>query len=256
MSFQGVCDIIAIDNPYLQVQIRTRPGKNPPAWSGVVQVGLKWKATDTILFLFDGSDRMVINNLASHTKEVQYSVAENTRLPGRMVHKFQFLGFPTDNFIRVEELPYGLHNIDVKGFGRTFGGSSGFVGAWDRWSQEPRVLLRDGTLTGGYDTTSIAISWRVRNNESFLNNPSDVCVSESPCGPGQEIECVEDNDFDRGRSLQLDECGDSCDKILDPLLRLFCKEDVKITGYTFWACQNAYVEPIVNESIREFLFCS
>ena len=50
LAFQGVCDIIAIDNDLLQLQLRTRPGRIKPTWAGVVQVGLKWKATNTILF--------------------------------------------------------------------------------------------------------------------------------------------------------------------------------------------------------------
>lgn len=212
-----------------------------------MQVALLWKATETILFRFVGNDRMTIDNIDSHKDVIQYTFRENPRLAGKFIHKFQFTIVSNDNFIQIEELPYGLHNIEVKGFGATFGGSSGFVGSWDRWSDKPRVVMRDGKLYSGFDASRIARSWKVIENESILEDPSDVCANQVDCGPDKDVLCVEDlNNF---RFSEADECTTSCDDIADPTMRVFCELDVKETPYAFWACQNSYTAPIINESI-------
>ena len=223
-----MCDIIVIDNDYIQLQIRTRPGRNPPAWSGVVQLALKWKPTNNILFRFEGNKRMTIDNTGSHSDDVHYSFEPNPRIPGKVIHRFQFLGAPTDNFLRVEELPFGLHNIDVVGFGATFSGSRGLLGDWDRWSKEPRLTKRDGSVYYGYDVAEVAKSWRAKAGESILKNPSNICEASYPCEAGTEIECVEDmNTFDYTvtRAREDFTCTSSCDEIDDSLLRFFCWKD-------------------------------
>ena len=251
VSFQGICDLVTIDNPYLQMQLRTRPGRSTPAWSGVTQVALLWKPTNTILFRFVKNHRMDspgINNLLNYADVVEYTKFENSLMPGRFIHKFQFKMASTDNFIRVEELPYGLHNIDVLGFGATFGGSSGFIGDWKRWSQTPRIVFRDNTLPENIDAIALAKSWSVRTDESFLYLPSDLCTSEANCGPGEEIECVEDDGFDMSQRLSENSCALGCDGIEDTLMRTFCKEDVRLTGLQEIACSNSYRDPVVSKS--------
>ena len=158
LAFQGVCDVIAIDNELLQLQVRTRPGRRAPQWSGVVVLALLWKPTNTILFRFEGNNRFTVNNLDSHRDIVQHTFEVNDAIPGKRMHKFQFTSVSDDNFIRVEELPYGLHNIEVKGVGGTFGGSKGLIGSRDRWSQSPPFQLRDGSNYLAYDASKVAKS--------------------------------------------------------------------------------------------------
>ncbi len=216
----------------------------------MVQVAVFWKPTNNILFRFVGNDRVDIYNIPSHQSDVQHTWEENQNLAGKYIHKFQFLMAPTDNYIRVEELPFGLHNVDIKGFGATFGQSSGMVGEWGLWDENTRVKLRNEKLYDGFDATKVAKSWRVLPNESILSSPSDVCAADAPCGPGRAVQCVEDlNTFRKNRGERNeDSCESTCDDIEDATARLFCAEAERLTGFSFWGCTNAFINPITVES--------
>ena len=262
LVFDGVCDAIAIDNPLLQLQLRTRPGRNDNKWSGVVQVAALWKETNNILFRFregGGFDRIEIDSTNVHGDVVTYTKEKNNDYPrgNFQVHTFQFAGTSGANFIRVEEIPLGLYNIQVLGFGSTFSRSAGLIGSWDRWDKRPRILLREeNKLYDGFNAVKVAKSWRVRieDGESLLASPSDVCEETFDCGIGKDIPCVEDLVGFRGdsrgdsRTIEVEECNKTCDDISNPHMRQLCQENVRKTGYTFWACQNAYDETVITES--------
>ncbi len=190
---------------------------------------------------------MVKDQTSRFADEVEYTKEDNPQFQGRFIHTFQFKAAPSNNFIRIEELPYGLHDMEVLGFGQTFGRSNGLVGAWDLWDKEKRFRSRDGRVYGGFDATKVAQDWRVQESESFLAGPSDICVSETTCGDGLEVQCIEDlYSFDRStRNF----CDASCEDIAEPILRLFCLLDTERTGLNFWACKNSSRNTIINESI-------
>ena len=242
-----------------------RPGR-AGKWSGTTQVGLRWKnpATGgTTLFLFDGNSRLVVKNweLAEFKDRVTYSSWKNVVDDRFNVHKFEFddngMKIGQGNFIRVEETAHGLHNVEISGFGGLFRGSRGVWGAWNLWKELNRIELRygNGEVYDGSSSINVFKNWQLGNGESFLNDKSDICEATIECGPTHQVQCVEDlNQFllsnaPDQRSLQNeDTCDAECDDITHPLLRMFCKRDVEITGYNFWACQNAYNDPIIDQT--------
>ena len=232
LTFQGICDVIGVDNDALQLQFRTRRGRSDASYSGVTEIAVKWKPTNTTLFQFEGDKRMVVDNISSHSSDVKYSIDQRSN--GFNIHTFQFVGATNgDNYIKIEENPYGLHNIQIKGFGKTFGGSRGMIGAWNRWDAYPRLEMRKGWLYYGYDAVTVAKSWNVGFHESLFGTPSSICESEYPCGPGLELECYEDM-YMFGSQNRQQQCSLTCDDIENPRLRMFCKQDVALTGYDFW----------------------
>ena len=256
-TFYGSCDTIAFETSQLQLQVRTRPGGG---WSGVVQVGLKWLPTGETIFLFDGSARLVTNNV----DKPQYSAILNyesrpkessSSYAGDQIHYFYFLGGPDDkeNYMKIEEWKYGLYNIEIKGHGSTFAGSKGSLGAWSRYDENYKFILRDNTVYFGTSIFDVIYSWRVLDNgESILNDPSTICTSSSECYPtysNATLPCVYNNVYrDRKvRGLQTS-CDKTCDDLTTPLEKKMCQLDVALSGETDWACQATYTDPIIYES--------
>jgi hypothetical protein len=185
--------MMVIDNDYLQLQVRTRPGKGPNFWSGVTQVGARWgdKTKRNILFLFGGSKFDDLNNSTENSEIVDYKVKPHANYTGLKIHEFH-IKKPIEadnNYIKIEELPLGLYNVQTVGSSLTFKGSLGFVGSWDNWNSLPRVVLRNRTLYEGNSAAEVAKSWRLKDSENFLNEPSDICRRTPTCGPNITVEC-------------------------------------------------------------------
>ena len=256
-TFYGACDTIAFETSKLQLQVRTRPGGG---WSGVVQVGLKWLPTGETIFLFNGSLRLVENNVANYSTILNYERKSKQSPSGYAadyVHYFHFLNGPAnkDNFIFIEEWKYGLYNIEIKGNGSTFAGSKGSLGAWNRYDESKKFILRDNvnTVYTGNSIFDVINSWRVKDNgESILNNPSTICTSSGACGTGVgQLPCIYGDTYRNRKMMKRglqSACNKTCDDLTTPLEKDMCQSDVSLSGDTDWACQVTYTDPIIYES--------
>ena len=186
-------------------------------------------------------------NILTYTQKPKQSYSTYA---GDYIHEFNFLGAPAgkDNLMKIEEWKYGLYNIEIKGYGSTFGGSVGAFGAWNRYNEENRFILRgSGDVYYGNAIFDVIESWKVKACESILDEPSDICTSSSSCGGAGEFPCIESGAY-RARELQTGFCDKTCDDLTTPLEKQMCKIDVALSGTTDWACQEAYTDPIIYDS--------
>lgn len=231
-DFQGGCDQIAIDNPIIQLQIRTRPRGY---YSTVTEVGLFFKAHGEVFHMnTTGQATFNITNGASVTQLAAYSG-----------YDIVFAGNP-DSFIRVTNY-FGNIAIQAMGNGYIFSDSEGMFGSWNHGG----VRFRNGTLfdtSGGWAATrersiELALDWMVQPNESLFLDPSVECDGSRNCGPGETFLC------DATRRLETEKCEKSCDDIPNEIAKSACEEDLVIlNGDNTFTCQPAYIEPLIVEA--------
>ncbi len=200
---------------------------------------------------------MTIDNTSDFSTVFTYTKKTKTSTSsyaGDYIHEFHFLGAPsgTKNYIKIEEWKFGLHNIEINGYGSTFGDSVGAFGAWNRYDMGKPYLLRNGEVYDDFEIFDVIESWKVLPSESILDEPSDICTASAACGDGpDELPCVDDNAYRaRGlRGLQVTgSCDKTCDDLTTPLEKEMCEIDVSLSGMTDWACQEAYINPIIYDT--------
>lgn len=247
-DYQGACDQIAIDNPILQLQIRTRPR----GWySTVTEVGFLMKSSgETFNIREDGlggfttTDLLTPLSLPASMNYVSANVREIT--------------FDLNNFIRINTW-YGGISVQVQGTGAFFFGSVGMFGSWNHGG----IRFSNGTLydtSGGYAETretsfELALDWQVPLAFSLMNAPNETCTAASSCGPDEIFDCGEGGERPQGparvrRELQIVDptCTEiDCSNISVELHRLACEEDLILTGDPTWACEPNKVNPVIEE---------
>eukprot|EP00804_Cyclotella_cryptica_P008054 CCRYP_004558-RC/>CCRYP_004558-RC protein AED:0.04 eAED:0.04 QI:1123/1/1/1/1/0.8/5/276/517 len=237
-DFQGGCDQYAIDNPVLEVQIRTRPRN---WYSTITQVAIRIKATNEVFRVkSDGQYENTIGNsalsTATHSASIYDWYAE---------HTISLAGTNPASFITI--YVYSTYGISMQAYGCSayFAGSEGMCGSWDRGE----AFLKDGSrfkITGDYEydksrSIALARSWQVPISNSLLWDPSDVCDPSSNCGEGEVFACEADR-----RYLQANAgCTRSCADITIQQFREQCEKDVALTGDETWACGASYVSPVI-----------
>jgi len=244
-DFQGGCDQIAIDNPVLQVQMRTRPRN---FYSTITEVVVLMKATGQLM-------RVSATGANSNTID---GASDGQVNPMGNGYQLNFLNAP-GSFIRVTN--YGGNiNLQVQGDGRIFCGSEGMLGSWNYGG----VRFRNGALydtSGGWAATrltsiALALDWQIPLNDNLLTDPSSICDASSDCGPSEIFDCtdsrrvLEVDEKQEEREMQSTICSLSCDDIFDPtptlILRSSCEEDlILLSGDNFFTCQPAYTDPII-----------
>jgi len=240
-DFQGGCDMIAIDNPVLQVQIRTRPRGT---YSTITQVAVEIKATGEVLKMkVDGTVDNTIGNsgvgLATYSAFGEF----HTIALGNEAEK---------SYIRIYQRSYGITMV-ANGCTFYFAGSEGMCGSWD----DGGVNLSDGTpidLSGdqGDDDKkarafALAQSWMIDPAESHLWDPSTICDPTANCGPTGGGEGVFPCNAVRNRRLQVNPgCTLTCADINIEQYREQCELDVLSTGDPSWACADAYINTPTN----------
>jgi len=243
-DFQGGCDVIAIDNEILQLQIRTRPRRG---WSTITEVGLLIKASGQT-FGYSVEDDSAVFNIDETTSQVRVDDSSSPNLKAYTIHFLNAL----NSFILVTS--YGGNiSLQVKGTGAIFSSSVGMLGSWDYGS----VRFRNGRLfdtSGGWAGTrkrsfALANDWKVSSAaESLMKTHSDVCVDQRICGQHGPFACGDV----RKLSQILPTCNQTCEALpdLDPtnITRSSCEEDIAITDGNFFTCQPAYQNPLVIES--------
>jgi len=242
-DFQGGCDMIAIDNDKLQLQIRTRPRNS---WSTITEVGLLMKVSGQ-KFRYSVGDTSAESDIDETTSNVRVDVLSPTS------YTITFLN-ALDSFIRINN--YGGNiNLQVQGMGTIFSGSEGMLGSWDYGGVRFRNGMQFDTR-GGWSGTrershALALDWKVPSaTASLLKVHSDVCVDQRVCGIGT-FDC---GDI-RRLSEALPDCDATCDDTLDldptGITKSACEEDILITGENSFTCQPAYQLPIVIEADPE-----
>lgn len=243
-DFQGACDQIAIDNPILQLQIRTRPRQG---YSTVTEVGFLLKSTgETFNIMDDGNGTFITDNqLTAASAPVTVVVTgSNTR----------DIQFNANNFIRINTWGGGI-SVQVQGQASIFYGSEGMYGSWNHGG----IRFRNGThydTSGGYSGTratshELAVDWKVIFGDSLMNSPNDTCIESSACGPGEVFDCGGGGggrDQGRNRKLQTvdDTCSEiDCSNISVQLHKEACEEDILLTGDPSWACEPSKLNPVI-----------
>jgi len=245
-DFQGSCDQTAIDNDYIQLQIRTRARNY---YSTVTEAGLLMKSSGEVFNIrADVADtNLVVTSNLTVASGASYS---NSEFNQHLV-KFDTPG-SVDSFILFRKSGNGM-NVAVRGQGYIFTDSEGMFGSWNHGG----VRFRNGTafdLSGGWSgtrTRSIALaeSWKVPMSESLMIDPSIVCDPSSSCGVTDEFDCTDVRRLGDSRKLDVvPGCKRTCGDITNQIMREACEEDVLLTGDKTWACDTDYVDPIIVES--------
>ena len=251
-DFQGACDQIAIDNKYIQLQIRTRPRTY---YSTITEVAFLMKLTgEAFRARSTGSTggAVVTHNLTD-ASGASYSSTASTH---KIEHDTPF----GTSFIIINDWSSGL-SIQVQGQGFFFSDSVGMFGSWNHGD----VRFSNGTvfdLSGGYTDVrersfELAKSWKVSLDESLMENPSDICDASPVCGDASPIGLAcEDFENRRlslekrtSRGVEVETCDRTCDDITIKVLREACEKDLELSGNDIaWACQPSYVNPVIVES--------
>merc|ERR1712050_282675 len=135
-------------------------------------------------------------------------------------------------------------DVQVRGNSAVFGHSVGMCGSFD----SNGVYFKDGTIfdtSGGWATPSLplAMSWQIPFIENRLESPSTICVDDRDCVTSPDFPC-----YSSRRLQDQSECDRTCDDITgDPtgISKSACEEDEKIVGNNAFACNPAYIDPIV-----------
>lgn len=219
--------MIAIDNPVLQVQIRTRPRR---WYSTITQVAIEIKDTGEVFRgKLDGQVESTIGNLGAGPATYSHSGSSHTVHLG---------GLLPASYIRVHLESYGI-SMTAYGCAYFFAGSEGMCGSWD----SNGVRFRDGTnMTNTWNTIALAIDWQIPSGQSLLWNPSTICDPSPRCGPGELFAC---EDWRRQLREVNPGCTNSCSDIGIQQFSEQCKRDIDITGDSSWACAGAYEDPII-----------
>jgi len=245
-DFQGGCDQIAIDNPILQLQIRTRPRG---FYSTATQAALLMKSSGEIFHIdvglagFISTDTLATDAVSSNPSSTQWKV--------------KFLADTTgDSFILFNRWGTNL-SIQVQGRGIVFCHSDGMFGSWDNGGVQftngtPYSTAGSWAVTAG-TSPALALDWSVPAANNILTNPSTLCDGISTCGAvgsGSTFTCTSTR-----RQLQKeidtisDNCLKTCDDITEPIMKSACKEDLKIlNGNNYFTCQPSYLKPLVIDS--------
>lgn len=240
-DFQGGCDQIAIVNPILELQIRTRPRGG---YSAITQVALFMKKSGEIFRIRDDGAKEVTITKAS---KAIYSTSDGT-------HRIDLDSPSGDSFILVHESWSGF-SIQVHGQGHVFTDSEGMCGSWNFGG----VRFRNGNtfdLSGSYDdklakSFDLASSWKVPLSKSLMWNPTETCDASSLCGQGKAFQCSDSRRLHaESRHLQDPSCDRKCSDITILQAKEQCEKDVEITGDNSWACTPNYLNPIIGESIE------
>jgi len=237
-DFQGGCDQIAIDNPQLQLQIRTRPRNG---WSTVTEVALLMKNSGEF---FRYSVNPGPGGFPDLTNTITSANSNADCVTISRGHQINFLQDPGAR-IRITDY-FGNINVQIVGTGLTFTDSEGMFGSWNYGG----VRFRNGLpydTSGGWAvtrTTSIALAqdWKIPIADNLMSNPSNICEYEPNCANSQ-FGCSSTT-----RKLESVDCDKTCDDIgSDPtgLAKSACEEDLAITGGNFFACQPAYQDPLI-----------
>eukprot|EP00548_Thalassiothrix_antarctica_P014232 CAMPEP_0194164854 /NCGR_PEP_ID=MMETSP0154-20130528/924_1 /TAXON_ID=1049557 /ORGANISM="Thalassiothrix antarctica, Strain L6-D1" /LENGTH=566 /DNA_ID=CAMNT_0038875149 /DNA_START=76 /DNA_END=1772 /DNA_ORIENTATION=- len=237
-DFQGGCDQIAIDNPQLQLQIRTRPRNG---WSTVTEVALLMKNSGEF---FRYSVNPGPGGFPDLTNTITSANSNADCVTISRGHQINFLQDPGAR-IRITDY-FGNINVQIVGTGLTFTDSEGMFGSWNYGGVRFRNGLPYDTSGGfvGTRPTSIALAqdWQIPIADNLMSNPSNICEYEPNCANSQ-FGCSSTT-----RKLESVDCDQTCDDIgSDPtgLAKLACEEDFAITGDNFFACQPAYQDPFI-----------
>mmetsp|Transcript_36069 Transcript_36069/g.64973 ORF Transcript_36069/g.64973 Transcript_36069/m.64973 type:complete len:964 (+) Transcript_36069:104-2995(+) len=234
-DYQGGCDHYAIDNPILQIQIRTRPRNY---YSTITQVAIKIKDTgageEVFRLRLDGQE---VENGITGSGLAQYSLSNDFGSPS---HRIDLGG----SYILVHQWSYGL-SLQVVGCDIVFAESVGMCGDWDSGG----LKFKNGTqfdLSGGYEdvknrSPGLAESWKIDPQDNIMWDPSAVCDASSSCGTSEMFACEDDR-----RRLQVNSgCPFACSDISVPQFREQCLKDVELTGDPTWACGANYLTPVL-----------
>jgi hypothetical protein len=250
-DFQGGCDQIAIDNPILQLQIRTRPR----SWfSTVTEVGLKFKNTLEIFNLrVDGAGTYTETNSLTALSVLSVVSPPTPSLGGTWD-----INIDSDSLIRFNGWSGGM-SVQVVGKGNIFSGSEGMFGSWDHGG----VRFQNGNLFNtaqGWNSPGaikLALDWQVDIADSLMNVPSALCDASSACGPTETFLCTdvrralneEVGDYASGKNRRLNvdpTCtATDCNDITVDFLKEACEKDIALTGDTSFACEPSKVNPII-----------
>ena len=182
-------------------------------------------------------------------------------------HRWQFLGSNNvDNYVQVSLDPVRkAYKLEINGHSSTFCVSNGMLGLWDMpgyYSEGPLKSPSKFTslVENGHVPLSYAKAWQVpatAGEGSLLTNPSDICADKrvKTCDDYNNNWCeYPDGEHPGHRGLrglqqeeEQEECDLTCDDIKHPLMRHFCELDVEMTGDTSWACQDAYLNPMIDD---------
>lgn len=137
--------------------------------------------------------------------------------------------------------------MTASGCSTLFGGSLGMCGSFDEGgvkfqNGERFELFRDWQEMLN-DAPNLAKSWQVTGEANILPDPSPICDASPSCGePGDVFDCVSA----KRRHLQVNPgCTRTCADINIPQFRQQCEKDIEITGDVTWACEPAYINPII-----------
>jgi len=229
--------MVAIDNPVLQVQIRTRPR----SWySTITQVAIIIKTTGEVFRVrLDGQVENTIGDSGAGPAKYSVSAGSHAR------HTNNLKGPTQASYIRVEQESYGIW-MTAYGCDYFFAGSEGMCGSWD----SNDVRFRDGTtmdMSGDYDdrkskATAFASDWQIPSDQNLLWNPSNICDPSSACESYELFAC---EDWRRKLQVVNPGCSKSCSDIGIQQFIEQCEKDVEITGDSSWACTGAYEDPVI-----------
>mmetsp|Transcript_30641 Transcript_30641/g.47023 ORF Transcript_30641/g.47023 Transcript_30641/m.47023 type:complete len:376 (+) Transcript_30641:50-1177(+) len=151
-------------------------------------------------------------------------------------------------FIRI--IPYTFHySVQVHGDGALFMNSEGMCGSWNSGG----VADRFGVPFTSSDTLDWATHWQVQASEAIFALNGETCTAPPECGkefPDGEFPCKGSDDQ---RTLVQHELESDCEKSCNdipaqyPELRNNCYYDVIVTGDNSFACQPAYIDPVVDK---------
>lgn len=209
-----------------------------------------------------------------------YNLGVDTSSPGLTEFQLNISSSPVQ-FIRVSQYFHGL-SIAIQGNVGSFAGSSGMCGSWDVGGVLKPDGTPFGSAP--VNTLDYALAWQVNTTESlFGRGPLGVCTANSVCsskfpepateegfpcklpgrapadgtadnGKTRRLGMLQDKVGDPGnyshRRRKLQEapvCARTCTDIPAsyPELRLNCIFDVIVSGDSTFACDPAYVKPVL-----------
>lgn len=244
-----------IDNPNIQVQIRTRPRGS---YSVITQVAVEFKANFE-LFRFK-SNSGAYSGYTTTNGLTARSVEEVTRVSGSDGH---LITINEHNSIKIVGGTRAI-TLTVQGSGGYMFGSVGMCGNWNNGS----VRFQDGSVyeTSGFgadNAFALALNWRLPfggvPNHMTPSSAGSVCDGSDQCGPGHAFPCgdLHDGDGDEDRVLSLQakaNCKEqSCANIEDWIHREACEVDIALTGDTSWACEHINADPILYANPKDFV---